>query len=140
MAIFEYFYRVIARFIECYNVDFFGLGFTWLQFIISVSLIGIVLTFLFQGLNIIDKFNFSQIIGLGVLSMRSNSKEGHNAREQQMLRDWYSSGKTYPPAGMVDMWGDGTLVVPKEDSTSYTYSLSSLLSDLNEHNKNNNDN
>jgi len=115
MAIFEYFYRIISNFINCYNVDFFGLGFTWLQFLISVSLIGIVLTFLFQGLNIIDKFNFSQIIGLGIISMNSNKKENHNAREQQMLRNWYQSGKSYPPAGYIDVWGDGTYVVKEKD-------------------------
>lgn len=114
MVIFEYFYRIIARFIECYNVDFFGLGFTWLQFLISVSLIGIVLTFLFQGLNIIDKFNFSRILGIN-LSSKPMSKENHNAREQQMLNNWYSSGKTYPPAGYIDVWGDGTYVVKQDE-------------------------
>lgn len=118
LVIFEYFYRIISYFINCYNIDFFGLGFTWLQFLISVSLIGVVLTFLFQGLNLIDKFNFSSIIGNGVLFFRekiSNSRMDDTAREQQMLREWYSTGKTYPPAGYVDVWGDQTYIVKDED-------------------------
>jgi len=84
MAIFEYFYRIIAKFIECYNVDFFGLGFTWLQFLISVGLISIVLTFLFQEFNVLDKFNFSKINGFD--KGRNNSgKEVHDKREQQLI-------------------------------------------------------
>ena len=115
LVIFEYFYRIVSGFINCYNIDFFGLGFTWLQFLVSVCLIGVVLTFLFQGLNLIDKFNFSQIIGLGIISRNKNKKENHNVREQQMLKEWYSTGKNYPPPGYIDVWGDETYIIKDEN-------------------------
>lgn len=107
LEVFEFFYRIINGFIKCYNIDFFGLGFTWLQFILSVALIGIVLTFLFQGFNIMDKFNFKFMF---YNDRFANAKKMPNDNREQQLtyaNDFYRS-HGYPPSGFIDVWGDGT--------------------------------
>lgn len=111
LAIFECFYRILNGFLNLYNVDFFGLGFTWLQFILSVFLIGVALSFVFYGFNVVDKFNFIHLFrSKQVIKIMSNT-----AREEQISKLGTVASNDYVPSGYIDVWGDGTYVVSSKD-------------------------
>ena len=74
MNVFDYFFSCFSYIINILNHDFFGFGFSYLDFILASSLILLILRFLLQGFNEGDRFNF--------LSLRS---AGHDlSREYQM--------------------------------------------------------
>lgn len=63
MNIFDYFFSNFQYIINVLDHDFFGFGFSYLDFILAVSLSFLILKFLLQGFNEFDKFNFLNLTG-----------------------------------------------------------------------------
>ena len=84
MNIFDYFFSCFRYIINVMDHDFFGFGFTYLDFFLASSLIFIILRFLLQGFNETDRFNFFSLTS----SMKDFSREyqmKNNEREKQVI-------------------------------------------------------
>ena len=80
MNIFDYFFSCFSYIISILDNDFFGFGFSYLDFILASSLIFIIIKFLFQGFNEFDRFN-----GLSISSSTKVLKNISNKdRERQI--------------------------------------------------------
>ena len=98
MNILEFFFGIFKEFFNTINVDIFGFGFTWLELLLAFAIIFVVLSFL-KG-----------VVGVGDHIMLDNilkRKENNKERENQVTSKIYSS------SDVIDVWGDGTYLVPK---------------------------
>ena len=93
MTIFDYFFSCFQFIINVLDHDFFGFGFSYLDFILAASLIFIILKFLLQGFNETDRFNFFSFSGIA----RDYSREyqmTHKKRETQIINKFYENKTT----------------------------------------------
>lgn len=84
MNIFDYLFSCFKYLINVLDHDFFGFGFSYLDFVLAASLIFIILKFLLHGFNETDKFNFLNFTG----AMRDFNREyqmKNNEREKQVV-------------------------------------------------------
>lgn len=72
MNIFDFFFGIFEEVIQLYNVDFFGFGFTWLEFILGALIIIFVIRFLIKAFFASDSFNFFSLTGLSNSTSMSN--------------------------------------------------------------------
>ena len=80
MNIFDYIFSCFSYIINILDNDFFGFGFSYLDFILADSLISIIIKFLFQGFNEFDRFN-----GLSISNSSKVLKNiSNNERERQI--------------------------------------------------------
>lgn len=93
MNIFDYFFSCFHYIINVLDHDFFGLGFSYLDFILAASLIFIILRFLLQGFNETDKFNFFSFTGL-VRDYGRDYQMSHKKRETQLVNKFYYNDST----------------------------------------------
>ena len=84
MNVFDYFFSCFHYIINVLDHDFFGFGFSYLDFILAASLIFIILRFLLQGFNETDKFNFFSFSGL-VRDYGRDYQMSHKNREHQVV-------------------------------------------------------
>ena len=85
MNVFDYFFSCFRYIINVLNHDFFGLGFTYLVFILSCSLALIILKFLLQGFNVADNFfSFSSTLN----GITRDYKMTHKDRERQVVTNY----------------------------------------------------
>lgn len=99
MNILEFFFGIFKECFNTMNVDFFGFGFTWLELILGVAIIFVVLRFLKGIVGVSDYIMLDNIV--------RNYKMNNRSRENQV------TSKSYPSSDVVDVWGDGTYLVPK---------------------------
>lgn len=117
MQILEFYFSCILKFFKALDIDMFGLGFSVLDLILAAMFICLILNFLLHGFNIFES-------GKG-LSYRSYTRNNDNqdgqvmsneTREQQLAQAKIFTGNHgYAPSGYIDVWGDGTYVIPKDD-------------------------
>ena len=84
MNIFDFLFSCFSYIINILNHDFFGFGFSYLDFILAASLVLIILRFLLQGFNETDRFNFFSLGSAG----RDLSREyqmSHKERINQII-------------------------------------------------------
>lgn len=63
MSIVNYFFNIIKNIFNIYNTDIFGLGFTYLDLILSSIIIITIVSFLLRSYNNVDNgFNFFSIV------------------------------------------------------------------------------
>jgi len=74
MNIFDFFFGIFEEVIRLYDVDFFGFGFSWLEFILGALIIIFVVRFLIKAFFASDSFNFFSLTGLSNSSRMSNRK------------------------------------------------------------------
>ena len=75
MNIVEFFFGIFKECFKVLNVDIFGLGFTWLEFLLSGLVILIVLKFIFSVVGVADNIDTSALIGhLSYQNRMSNAK------------------------------------------------------------------
>lgn len=75
MNIVQFFFGIFKECFNTINVDFFGLGFTWLEFILAGSLILIIIKFLFSVVGVSDSIDTSALAGhLSYQTRMSNAK------------------------------------------------------------------
>lgn len=101
MNIIEFFFGIFKECFNVINVDFFGLGFTWLEFLLGCVIIFVVLGFLKGIVGVGDSIPFDNIV-----FRYKQSKMSNRTRENQVVR------KNYPSSDYVDVFGDGTYLVP----------------------------
>ena len=99
MNILEFFFGIFKEFFNTINVDIFGFGFTWLELILAFAIIFAVMSFLKGIVGVGDHINLDSIL--------HNYKMNNSTRENQVV------SKSYPSSDLVDVWGDGTYLVPK---------------------------
>lgn len=99
MNILEFFFGIFKECFNTMNVDFFCFGFTWLELILGVAIIFVVLRFLKGIVGVSDYIMLDNIV--------RNYKMNNRSRENQV------TSKSYPSSDVVDVWGDGTYLVPK---------------------------
>lgn len=118
MNIFDFFFRCFSYIINILNHDFFGFGFTYLDFILSCSLVFLILRFLLQGFNETDRFNFLSLSSC----FRDFSREyqmKNNERETQIINSVYhntSTGKIVLRNTKRDKFPDGHLSIYTKDT------------------------
>ena len=83
MTIFDYFFSCFQGIIKILNNDFFGLGFSYLDFMLGASLAFIILNFVLRGFNEQDRFNFLSIHG-GINDLNNASRISNRKREKQI--------------------------------------------------------
>lgn len=73
MNIVDFFFGIFKECFNVINVDFFGLGFTWLEFILSGAILFIIISFIKGVVGVGDNISFDGIIyGLQRQSRISN--------------------------------------------------------------------
>ena len=84
MNIFDYFFRNFQYIINVLDHDFFGFGFSYLDFILALSISFIILKFLFQGFELYDKHGFLNLTG-NFSDFYGSYNMSHNSRERQIF-------------------------------------------------------
>lgn len=62
MNIIEFFFGIFKECFDVINVDFFGLGFTWLEFILGGAIIFVIISFVKGVVGVGDYVNFDNIV------------------------------------------------------------------------------
>ena len=80
MNVFDYLFSCFSFIINILNHDFFGFGFSYLDFVLAASLSLIIFKFLLQGFNEEDRFNFLSLSGAAkdfnhAYQMKNNERE-----------------------------------------------------------------
>lgn len=83
MNIFDYFFSCFSFIINVLNRDFFGFGFSYLDFFLASSLAVIILKFLLQGFNEQDRFNFLSLSS-AARDLEHEYRMKNNEREKQI--------------------------------------------------------
>ncbi len=116
MEILKFYFSCILKFFKAMDIDMFGLGFSVLSLVLAAMFICLIFNFLLHGFNIFESGK-----GLSFKSyMRTNDNGDGQAmsnltREQQLVEaQAFSGSHGYAPSGFIDVWGDGTNIVPKE--------------------------
>lgn len=97
MNVFDYFFSCFKFIINILDHDFFGFGFSYLDFFLASSLAIIILKFLLQGFNEQDRFNFLSLSG-AARDFEHEYQMDHKKREIQITNAYYknkTSGKSY---------------------------------------------
>ena len=100
MNIIEFFFGIFKECFNVINVDFFGLGFTWLELLLGVAIIFVVFGFLKSIVGVGDSVAFENIVRSSKISNRNREKQVSN----------------YKTTESVMVWNDGTYLVSKEKS------------------------
>lgn len=100
MNIIEFFFGIFKECFNVINIDFFGLGFTWLEFLLAIAIIFVVFGFLKSIVGVGDSVAFENIV--------RTSKISNKDREKQV--------SSYKTTESVMVWNDGTYLVSKEKS------------------------
>lgn len=103
MNIIEFFFGIFKECFNVINVDFFGLGFTWLELLLCVAIIFVIIGFLKSIVGVGDSIAFDNLLS----GLRMQGKMSNRTRENQV------ANKSYPSSDLIDVWGDGTYLVPK---------------------------
>lgn len=75
MNIVEFFFGIFKECFNILNVDFFKLGFTWLDFLLAIGIIFVILKFVFGVIGVSDSIDFSSLVGhLSWQNRMSNAK------------------------------------------------------------------
>ena len=82
MNIVQFFFGIFKECFNTMNVDFFGFGFTWLEFLFAGSLILIILKFVFSVVGVSDAIDTSAIVG----GLAHQTRMINDKREQQIVR------------------------------------------------------
>lgn len=83
MNILEFFFSIFKECFRVLNVDIFGLGFTWLEFLLGSILIIIIIRFVTGIVGVGDSIDLSHIVyGLKVQDEHLNAK-----RERQVSKE-----------------------------------------------------
>jgi len=80
MNIIEFFFGIFKECFDVINVDFFGLGFTWLEFILGGVVIFIVISFIKGVVGVGDNIGFDSI----VFSLKRQSQISNANRENEI--------------------------------------------------------
>lgn len=83
MNIFDYFFNCFKYIINILDVDFLGLGFSYLDFMLGASIAFMLLNFVLRGFNEQDRFNFLSITG-GINDLNNASRISNSKREKQI--------------------------------------------------------
>lgn len=83
MTIFDYLFSCFKYIIEILDHDFFGLGFTYLDFFLGASIAFMLLNFVLRGFNEQDRFNFLSITG-GLNDLNNAKRISDSKREKQI--------------------------------------------------------
>lgn len=84
MNIFDFLFSCFSYIINILNHDFFGFGFSYLDFILAASLAFLILRFLLQGFNETDRFNFFSLGSAG-RDLRREYQMNHKERISQII-------------------------------------------------------
>lgn len=75
MNIVEFFFGIFKECFNLLNVDFFRLGFTWLEFLLAASVILIIIKFILGVVGVSDSIDTSALVGhLSWQKRMSNAK------------------------------------------------------------------
>lgn len=85
-AIFDSVFNIVAGCFSAIDIDLFGVGFTILDFFISVLLLGLVFRFLGKSLSISDSFS------LASLYLKNMSSISNQQRETFIIKNVYKDG------------------------------------------------
>lgn len=83
MNIFDYFFNCFRFIIDILDTDFFGFGFSYLDFFLAISLTFVILRFLLQGFNESDRNNFFSISSV-IRDVNYSRSMRNNERESQI--------------------------------------------------------
>ena len=75
MNIIEFFFGIFKECFDVINVDFFGLGFTWLEFLLGVAIIFVVLGFLKSVIGVGDSISFDNLVYNYKMSNKNRENE-----------------------------------------------------------------
>jgi len=75
MNIIEFFFGIFKECFDVINVDFFGLGFTWLEFLLGVAIIFVVLGFLKSVVGVSDSIAFDNLVYNYKMSNKNRENE-----------------------------------------------------------------
>lgn len=116
MEILKFYFNCILRFFKILDIDMFGLGFSVLSLILAAMFVVLIFNFLLHGFNIFESGK-----GLTYKSYTRTNDNGDGqamsnlSREEQLIEAQTFTGKHgYAPSGYIDVWGDGTNVIPAE--------------------------
>lgn len=84
MNVFDYFFNCFRFIINILDHDFFGFGFSYLDFFLAFSLIFVILRFLLQGFNESDRTNFFSFMSI-VRDFSRDYRMKNNNRESQIV-------------------------------------------------------
>ena len=80
MNIVQFFFGIFKECFNTMNVDFFGFGFTWLEFLLAGSLILIIIKFVFSVVGVSDSIDTSAIVG----GLAHQKRMKNDEREKQI--------------------------------------------------------
>lgn len=80
MNIIDFFFGIFKECFDVINVDFFGLGFTWLEFILASAILFIIIGFIKGVVNVGDYINFDGV----VYGLRTQQKMSNANRENEI--------------------------------------------------------
>lgn len=88
MNIVDFFFVIFKECFNLINVDFFGLGFTWLEFILAGTLLFIIISFIKGVVGVGDSVNFDGIVfGLKRQSQISNANRENEITSISMFKN-----------------------------------------------------
>ena len=88
MNIIDFFFGIFKECFNVLNVDFFGFGFTWLEFILAGTLLFIIISFLKGVVGVGDSFDFDGIIfGLKRQSQISNANRENEISSMSITKN-----------------------------------------------------
>lgn len=82
MAIFQFFYDMLANIYNAFNVDFFGFGFGFMDFTFGSLVVMALLKFVFQGFN-----SLSGDFTGSALSLARNAKISNDKRQKELVKE-----------------------------------------------------
>lgn len=80
MNIIEFFFGIFKECFEVINVDFFGLGFTWIEFILAGAILFIIINFVKGVVGVGDAVSFD----LTLYALKKQSQISNANREKQI--------------------------------------------------------
>ena len=86
-AIFDSVFNIVAACFNAIDIDLFGVGFTILDFFISVLLLGLVFRFLGKSLSVSDSFSLTS------LDLKNMSSISNQQRETYIIKSVYKDGQ-----------------------------------------------
>ena len=126
MNVFDYLFSCFSFIINVLNHDFFGFGFSYLDFVLASSLSFIILKFLLQGFNEQDRFNFLSL-SFAANDFNREYQMKNNEREKQLVTYFFNedfdsgritavkSSKIYNHGSLSSVYNKKTVLVDKRD-------------------------
>lgn len=116
MEILKFYFSCILRFFKALDIDMFGLGFSVLELVLGGMFVCLIFNFLLHGFNI---FEGGKGLSYKAYTRTNDNGDGqamsNETREQQLVKaQSFTGSHGYAPSGFIDVWGDGTNVIPKD--------------------------